>query len=147
MGRRYDFEYGKSRMWGSLGWAAATFFAGQLFNIDPNINFWIASASAIILFFIILSISIEITDEDIEKADSVKLKDVYSLFKLKDFWFFILYVIGVTCFYNVYDQQFPIILFINVLYKRIRKSSIWIFKFIPSIFRGRDDVLCTIYSK
>ena len=55
IGRRYDFEYGKSRMWGSLGWAAATFFAGQLFNIDPNINFWIASASAIILFFIILS--------------------------------------------------------------------------------------------
>ena len=108
IGRRYDFEYGKSRMWGSLGWAAATFFAGQLFNIDPNINFWIASASAIILFFIILSISIEITDEDIEKADSVKLKDVYSLFKLKDFWFFILYVIGVTCFYNVYDQQFPL---------------------------------------
>ena len=99
IGRRYDFEYGKSRMWGSLGWAAATFFAGQLFNIDPNINFWIASASAIILFFIILSISIEITDEDIEKADSVKLKD---------FWFFILYVIGVTCFYNVYDQQFPL---------------------------------------
>ena len=108
IGRRYDFEYGKSRMWGSLGWAAATFFAGQLFNIDPNINFWIASASAIILFFIILSISIEITDEDIEKADSVKLKDVYSLFKLKDFWFFILYFIGVTCFYNVYDQQFPL---------------------------------------
>ena len=108
IGRRYDFEYGKSRMWGSLGWAAATFFAGQLFNIDPNINIWIESASAIILFFIILSISIEITDEDIEKADSVKLKDVYSLFKLKDFWFFILYVIGVTCFYNVYDQQFPL---------------------------------------
>jgi OHS family lactose permease-like MFS transporter len=44
--RKYDFEYGKSRMWGSLGWAAATFFAGQLFNINPNINFWVASVSA-----------------------------------------------------------------------------------------------------
>ena len=108
IGRRYDFEYGRSRMWGSLGWAAATFFAGQLFNINPNINFWIASGSAVILFLIILSISIEITDEDIDKADSVKVKDVFSLFKLKDFWFFILYVIGVTCFYNVYDQQFPL---------------------------------------
>ena len=52
-------------MWGSLGWAAATFFAGQLFNINPNINFWIASISAIILFFIILSISIEMSDEDL----------------------------------------------------------------------------------
>ena len=95
-------------MWGSLGWAAATFFAGQLFNINPNINFWIASISAVILFLIILSVSIEMTDEDIKKAESVKIKDVYTLFKLKDFWFFILYVIGVTCFYNVYDQQFPL---------------------------------------
>lgn len=108
IGRRYNFEYGKSRMWGSLGWAAATFFAGQLFNINPNINFWIASVSAVILFGIILSVSVEITDEDLEKAESVKLKDVGHLFLLKDFWFFILYVIGVTCFYSVYDQQFPL---------------------------------------
>jgi len=34
-----SFEYGRARMWGSLGWAAATFFAGFLFNINPNINF------------------------------------------------------------------------------------------------------------
>ena len=108
IGRRYNFEYGKSRMWGSLGWAAATFFAGQLFNINPNINFWIASVSAIILFGIILSVSVEVTNEDLEKAESVKLKDVGNLFFLKDFWFFILYVIGVTCFYSVYDQQFPL---------------------------------------
>ena len=105
IGRKYNFEYGRSRMWGSLGWA---FFAGQLFNINPNINFWIASISAIILFFIILSISIEMSDEDLEKAQSVKIKDVCLLFKLKEFWLFILYVIGVTCFYNVYDQQFPL---------------------------------------
>ena len=108
IGRKYNFEYGRSRMWGSLGWAAATFFAGQLFNINPNINFWIASISAIILFFIILSISIEMSDEDLEKAQSVKIKEVCLLFKLKEFWLFILYVIGVTCFYNVYDQQFPL---------------------------------------
>ena len=108
IGRKYNFEYGRSRMWGSLGWAAATFFAGQLFNINPNINFLIASISAIILFFIILSISIEMSDEDLEKAQSVKIKDVCLLFKLKEFWLFILYVIGVTCFYNVYDQQFPL---------------------------------------
>ena len=108
IGRKYNFEYGRSRMWGSLGWAAATFFAGQLFNINPNINFWIASISAIILFFIILSISIEMSDEDLEKAQSVKIKDVCLLFKIKEFWLFILYVIGVTCFYNVYDQQFPL---------------------------------------
>jgi OHS family lactose permease-like MFS transporter len=106
--RKYEFEYGKSRMWGSLGWASATFFAGQLFNINPNINFWIASGSAIILVFIILSIRIEMTTYEVEKAQSVSLKDVGQLFLLKDFWFLMLYVVGVTCVYSVYDQQFPI---------------------------------------
>ncbi|OBA07050.1 galactoside permease [Bacillus subtilis] len=106
--RKYQFEYGKTRMWGSLGWATATFFAGQLFNINPNINFWIASLSAVILAAIIMSIKIEMTDDDKERADSIRLKDVGGLFLLKDFWFLMLYVIGVTCVYGVYDQQFPI---------------------------------------
>ncbi|PAD35819.1 MFS transporter [Terribacillus saccharophilus] len=106
--RKYGFEYGKSRMWGSLGWAAATFFAGQLFNINPNINFWVASVSAVVLVGIILSIRIEMTNEEVVRAKSVSLKDVGELFLLKDFWFFILYVIGVTCVYSVYDQQFPV---------------------------------------
>jgi len=106
--RKYDFEYGKSRMWGSLGWAAATFFAGQLFNINPNINFWVASVSAVVLVAIILSIKIEMTNQEMEKADSVTLKDVGQLFLLKDFWFLMMYVIGVTCIYSVYDQQFPV---------------------------------------
>ncbi|PAF20914.1 MFS transporter [Terribacillus saccharophilus] len=106
--RKYGFEYGKSRMWGSLGWAAATFFAGQLFNINPNINFWVASVSAVVLVGIILSIRIEMTNEEVVSAKSVSLKDVGELFLLKDFWFFILYVVGVTCVYSVYDQQFPV---------------------------------------
>jgi len=108
IGRKYGFEYGKSRMWGSLGWAAATFFSGQLFNINPNINFWIASGSAVILVAIIMSVKVEMTNQEMERADSVKLKDVGKLFFLKDFWFLMMYVIGVACVYSVYDQQFPI---------------------------------------
>ncbi|KKI89320.1 galactoside permease [Bacillus sp. SA1-12] len=108
IGRKYGFEYGKSRMWGSLGWAAATFFAGQLFNINPTINFWLASISAVILVAIILSVKIEMTNDELERADSVTLKDVGQLFLLKDFWFLMVYVVGVTCIYSVYDQQFPI---------------------------------------
>ncbi|QUF67203.1 MFS transporter [Bacillus atrophaeus] len=106
--RKYNFEYGKSRMWGSLGWASATFFAGQLFNINPNINFCVASVSAVILMAIIMSVKIEMTDYERNRADSVRLKDVGQLFLLKDFWFFMMYIIGVTCVYSVYDQQFPI---------------------------------------
>lgn len=106
--RKYKFEYGKSRMWGSLGWAAATFFAGQLFNINPHINFWVASVSAVILVAIIFSVKVEMSSYEMEKAESVTLRDVGSLFLLKEFWFFMIYVVGVTCVYGVYDQQFPI---------------------------------------
>ncbi|MGG0449659.1 MFS transporter [Priestia megaterium] len=106
--RKYKFEYGKSRMWGSLGWAAATFFAGQLFNINPHINFWVASVSAVILVAIIFSVKVEMSSYEMEKAKSVTLRDVCSLFLLKEFWFFMIYVVGVTCVYGVYDQQFPI---------------------------------------
>ncbi|MBQ4866885.1 MFS transporter [Priestia megaterium] len=106
--RKYKFEYGKSRMWGSLGWAAATFFAGQLFNINPHINFWVASVSAVILMAIIFSVKVEMSSYEMEKAESVRLRDVSNLFLLKEFWFFMIYVVGVTCVYGVYDQQFPI---------------------------------------
>ncbi|MHA7744513.1 oligosaccharide MFS transporter [Priestia aryabhattai] len=106
--RKYKFEYGKSRMWGSLGWAAATFFAGQLFNINPHINFWVASVSAVILVAIIFSGKVEMSSYEMEKAKSVTLRDVGNLFLLKEFWFFMIYVVGVTCVYGVYDQQFPI---------------------------------------
>ncbi|WP_341284669.1 MFS transporter [Priestia megaterium] len=106
--RKYKFEYGKSRMWGSLGWAAATFFAGQLFNINPHINFWVASVSAVILMAIIFSVNVEMSSYEMEKAESVRLRDVGNLFLLKEFWFFMIYVVGVTCVYGVYDQQFPI---------------------------------------
>ncbi|WP_019243323.1 MULTISPECIES: MFS transporter [Bacillus] len=109
VGRRNDFEYGKSRMWGSLGWAAATFFAGQLFNINPNINFWVASGSAICLVIILFMTRVDLTETDSdEKVEPIKMADVFGLLKLKKFWFFVMYVFGVVCFYNVYDQQFPI---------------------------------------
>lgn len=105
--RKYDFEYGRARMWGSLGWAVATFFAGQLFNINPSYNFWIASIAAIVMFLIILTTKVEVTDVEVKNADSVTVKDVFDLFKLKDFWFFVIFVLGITCVYGVYDQQFP----------------------------------------
>ena len=108
IGRKCDFEYGKSRMWGSLGWAAATFFAGQLFNINPNINFWLASGSALCLVLILLMTKVDLTgSSDITTQEPIKMKDVFGLLKLKKFWFFVMYVFCVVCFYSVYDQQFP----------------------------------------
>jgi len=56
VGRTIGFEWGKARMWGSLGWAAATFCAGFLFNINPDINFWCASISAMIFIALLIAV-------------------------------------------------------------------------------------------
>jgi OHS family lactose permease-like MFS transporter len=108
VGRKYSFEFGRARMWGSIGSASAAFFAGQVFNINPNINFWMASISAIVLVLIIVFTRVEMSGVEVERAESVKFKDVVQLFALKDFWFFMLYMLGATCIYSIYDQQFPI---------------------------------------
>ncbi|WP_448246352.1 oligosaccharide MFS transporter [Thalassotalea agariperforans] len=111
--RAANFEYGRARMWGSLGWATATFFAGFLFNIDPEYNFMLASASACIF---LLSIALLNSDElasnqannDNASASKVNLRDAVKILTLKEFWGFATFIMGVSCVYGVYDQQFPI---------------------------------------
>ncbi|MGM0876534.1 MAG: oligosaccharide MFS transporter [Bacillota bacterium] len=106
-GRKYNFEYGETRMWGSLGWAAAIFFAGQLYNIDPNINFWIATCCALVLVLVLATLKIDVSIEEVEKSQSLKLNDIVSLFKMKSFWIFVMYVVGVVWSYFIMEQQFP----------------------------------------
>lgn len=105
--RKYDFEYGKVRMWGSLGTAVAAFFAGRIFNMNPDYNFWVGSMAAIIVLIILVTTKINVSDVEIEASATVKVKDIFELFKLKDFWFFILFIIGICSMYVIYDQQFP----------------------------------------
>ncbi|MGW9103267.1 oligosaccharide MFS transporter [Priestia megaterium] len=107
-GKKYNFEYGQVRMWGSLGAAAAALFSGKLFNINPHISFWIASACSIFLIIFLLLMKVNVSEEEQKKTDSIKLKDTLSLLKNKTFWVFMIYVLGVACVYSVYDQQFPV---------------------------------------
>jgi OHS family lactose permease-like MFS transporter len=46
--RRYQFEYGRVRMWGSLGWAAAAWIVGKYIDSNPNLAFWLASLAIVI---------------------------------------------------------------------------------------------------
>ncbi|MFE7083473.1 MFS transporter [Priestia megaterium] len=107
-GTKYNFEYGQVRMWGSLGAASAALFSGKLFNINPHISFWIASACSIFLIIFLLLMKVNVSEEEQKKTDSIKLKDTLSLLKNKTFWVFMVYVLGVACVYSVYDQQFPV---------------------------------------
>ncbi|MFI8418168.1 MFS transporter [Serratia sp. NPDC078593] len=109
--RIVDFEFGRARMWGSLGWASATFFAGFMFNVNPNINFWLASASAII-FILLLSQIRELKPNAMSclaygKPENLTLKDAVDLLQLPGFWALVVFVIGISV-YNVFDQQFSV---------------------------------------
>ena len=108
--RQSTFEFGKARMWGSLGWAAATFFAGLLFNINPHLNFLVASCAGLVFFILLAQLRVN-TPASLEKVElgarPVTLQDALQLLTLPRFWALVLFVVG-TCIYGVYDQQFPV---------------------------------------
>ena len=104
-------EYGQIRTWGSLGWAAAAFFTGRLININPDLNFWIASVVAIVPLCILAFVKIPVSEKATEafaKADKITLQDVIGVLKIRDFHFLAIFVFGVASVYVVYDQQFPV---------------------------------------
>ncbi|AFE61347.1 galactoside permease (plasmid) [Rahnella aquatilis HX2] len=108
--RQTNFEFGRARMWGSLGWAVATFFAGLLFNINPDLNFLVASCSGLVFMCLLarLKVAAPASMEKLEiGAKKVSLEDALHLLMLPHFWALIFFVVG-TCIYGVYDQQFPV---------------------------------------
>ncbi|MEJ5173813.1 MFS transporter, partial [Erwinia sp. MYb416] len=80
--RQSTFEFGKARMWGSLGWAVATFFAGLLFNINPKLNFLVASCSGLVFFCLLARLNVS-TPASLEKLETgiskVTLEDALRL--------------------------------------------------------------------
>lgn len=110
VGRVIGFEFGKARMWGSVGWAVATFFTGRIFNIDPTINFWLATSTGIVFLILIAFVHSAQTPHQEEvldkKAASLKLSDALALFGNPKFLAMGVYVVGVATVYAVYDQQF-----------------------------------------
>ncbi len=104
-------EYGQIRTWGSLGWAAAAFFTGKLFNINPDLNFWMASVIALVPLAILVFVKIPVSEKAtaaFNSAEKVTFVDVVKVLKLKDFRNLTIFVFGVASVYVVYDQQFPV---------------------------------------
>lgn len=109
VGRRYGFEYSRARLWGSLGFASAAVFSGRLYNLDPRINFFLASLAGLLLIPIILAARIMPADDDEATSTSVLTpRDSLSLLRQPAFWRFMVLILGVTNLYLVYDQQFPV---------------------------------------
>lgn len=107
-GRIVGFEFGRARMWGSLGAAAGVFCAGRMFNADPNLIFWMASAGAVVMLAVLVTVRVRTEEAAAVKAASITLADVRRLFKMKDVWIFMVFILGSACVYSVFDQQFAI---------------------------------------
>jgi OHS family lactose permease-like MFS transporter len=103
--RRDGFEYSRARLWGSLGFSLAALFSGRLFNIDPRINFFLASAAGLVLVPLILALRTDA--EGVAPPRPVTMGDSLSVLRLPAFWRFMVLILGVTNLYLVYDQQFP----------------------------------------
>lgn len=108
VGRRYGFEYSRARLWGSLGYASAAVFTGRLYNIDPGINFWMASVAGLLLIPVILAARIEPDPQEQAKAQALTPRESLTVLADRKFWGFMVLILGVTNLYLVYDQQFPV---------------------------------------
>ena len=108
VGRRYGFEYSRARLWGSLGFASAAVFSGRLYNLDPRINFFLASLAGLLLIPIILAARIMPSDDDSTSSSVLTPRESLSLLRQPAFWRFMVLILGVTNLYLVYDQQFPV---------------------------------------
>jgi OHS family lactose permease-like MFS transporter len=107
MGRAHGFEYGRVRMFGSLGFACAASFSGRLFNVDPHLNFALASAAGLGLVALLLAWPTAPREGAHAERKQVELGDARAILRDPHFWRFALFVLSVTNIYLVYDQQFP----------------------------------------
>lgn len=114
--RKYNFEYGQSRMWGSFGYAIVALLAGFLFTINPAWNFWLGSVfGAILLAVLLLWRSPDdpaVNDAAADTAETMKstpgLTEMAGLLRLPHLWLIVGFVFLSWTFYTVFDQQmFP----------------------------------------
>jgi len=110
--RHSHFEYGRTRMFGCIGWALCATVVGMLYTINNELVFWMASGCALILA-ILLFVSRPDTQSTVYVVDKLgankpqfNLKNAVELLRKRELWFFILYIVGVPCIYDVFDQQF-----------------------------------------
>ncbi|GEP73910.1 oligosaccharide MFS transporter [Weissella thailandensis] len=105
------FEYGHARMGGSVAGVVAAVVAGRLILWEPNSIWWATSVAAV--FLTLLSVfSTKINFENAaavmgdNKDEKMTKKDIFSIFKLRNFWILALFYMGASALFDVFDQQF-----------------------------------------
>lgn len=118
MSRRFGFEYGQARAWGSFGYAVAALIAGFMFTLNAYLIFWIGSVFSIVLLLVLIFIKPEndtvivtkyeskSNNQDVNNSPS--LLEILSVFKMPDLWKIVIFISMSWTFYTVFDQQmFP----------------------------------------
>ncbi|GGN95454.1 oligosaccharide MFS transporter [Saccharibacillus kuerlensis] len=118
--RASSIEYGRVRLFGSVAGAVATLVGGRLYVMNPTSIFWFASCSAALLAILLKVAKVDEAPKTAEalaaqqagaevekKEDGITKERVFSIFKLKNFWFLALLMIGTASVHDVFDQQFP----------------------------------------
>lgn len=113
--RKFGFEYGQSRAWGSFGYAIVALVAGFLFNKSMMYNFWLGSLFGLGMLCIYVFWRPEEQKEELKKeADpnaprtNPTVKEMVSVLTMGSLWLLIIFVIFTNTFYTVFDQQmFP----------------------------------------
>lgn len=106
-----NFEYGRSRVGGSIAGMVASFVGGRIFLINPYLIFWVSSASAIlclIMFVFFNKINYENVSQVTNTSEKISLSDVKKIFKIRNFWILGFFYMGASAIYDVFDQQFVI---------------------------------------
>lgn len=105
------FEYGHSRMGGSLAGMIASFVGGQIFLISPNSIFWACSFMGLCLTLLLIfstKIHMENAAAAGDTSDSLDMSQIGKIFKMRNFWILCIFYIGTSALYDVFDQQFII---------------------------------------
>ena len=111
--RRSGFEFGRSRMFGCFGWAICASFVGIMISKNVNAVYWLCSGFALILLFLVkiadparTSTTDVVEQMGLNKPEPFNIKQALDLLCMRKTWFFMLYIVGVACTYDVFDQQF-----------------------------------------
>ncbi|MEE1295897.1 MAG: MFS transporter [Bifidobacterium sp.] len=113
--RRFGFEYGQSRAWGSFGYAIVALVAGIVFNINPMINFWLGSVFGIGMLVVYLTWypaeqkeALKADADPNEPKSSPSLREMGRVLRMPALWVLIVFMLLTNTFYTVFDQQmFP----------------------------------------
>ncbi len=110
---RYSaFEFGRARLFGCIGWAICASIAGIMFTINNQFVFWLGSACAVILAILLFCArpNVPATNRVIDSLGAnhslFNIRLAFELFRKPKLWYLSLYEVGVSCTYDIFDQQF-----------------------------------------